>query len=174
MQRYTRVALGASCLVAALAAFTLSRYQPEPGAGSWLTELAGDWMIRVDSTNWFIGNSPEEDGTSLYPAIRGSDGRPKRGDVSQPAERDVVAYASGAEGVLVRTARGYAWYGVNSGDVVRSEDVSAMPAQARALVGRLRKPSASYRTRFAALAMICVTASGGFFLSALLTKRRKT
>ena len=166
MKRRLKSLASVVCLALAVTAFVLSRYEPEPGPGSWLTEFAGDWTVRVDDTDWFIGNAVfEGGGVALYGLT--AQGIP---DCAHPIATNVLAYAGDGRGVLLEAKDGYGWFAGHSGAMVTSPDVEGLPAPAASLQGFLRKPAASFRTRLAVLAIVCAVGSLGFVVAAWVRK----
>lgn len=148
MRMQARITVATCCCLIAAGAFLLAQREPRPGPASWLTELAGDWTIRVEPGGYLLGNALDGSGQAvLYGPDHSAEMRELQGDV--------LAYAASEQGILMQITGGYAWLAAESRDPLVSADVAALPAGAGGLQPYLRQPAPSYRTRLTALAVVC-------------------
>jgi hypothetical protein len=161
-----QITIAVCCCLIAAGVFLLAQREPRPGPGSLLTELAGDWTIRVAPGDYLLGNALDSSGQAvLY--------RPDRSGVMRAVQKNILAYAAGDQGILLRTNDGYTWLPAGGGEPAVSADVVALPDEAAILRTALRNPAPSYRTRLTVLAALCAAASVCSLLAAAFKRRQR-
>ena len=158
----------------AVGAALLSYFQPTPGRHSWFYELAGDWTLQVQGTEYDIGNMPDESGHfNLVRWIPVPGANDRKSETMKEEVRDIVRYASDGTWIVAETTAGWAWVNSETKEVYAaraSDDLEKQaPAPVIQLLGSLHEPTPSERHLFVFLSG-CLTVAA---LCVLLIRRRQ-
>ena len=100
-QKPLKFSLAWILLFVASVLFIWSFCEPAPGRHSWFTSLAGDWSVKIERTDFEIGNSPEN--RASYCIFTWKPHQRDNGDIIEVTDiilDDVVSYKAYNNGIL--------------------------------------------------------------------------